>query len=56
MVGKRNVCKQGMFMEQLLHKLAFLHVRRAGRYHASVCEWGAQQCAIPGFCIYSELS
>ena len=56
MVGKQNLCKQGMFMEQILCKLAFLCVKRAGRYHASVCEWGAQQCAIPGFCIYSKFS
>lgn len=29
MVGEQNLCKQGMFMEQLLRKLAFLCVRRA---------------------------
>lgn len=29
MVGEKNLCKQGMFMEQLLRKLAFLCVRRA---------------------------
>lgn len=56
MVGKQRLCEQGMFMEQLLRKLAFLCVRRAGRYHASVCEWGAWQCAIPGFYVYSKLS
>ena len=37
MVGKQCLCEQGMFMEQLLRKVAFLCVRRAGRYHASVC-------------------